>query len=73
MKKTATVLVSLLACFMVATLAIAIWQPSGWGPWWMVPLGFGFVTLIVGFRVLLQRAEDRTRRLDAELDRLENS
>ncbi|MGD8215175.1 hypothetical protein [Aestuariimicrobium sp. Y1814] len=72
MNRTLAVLVSLLVAFMVTTVVIAIWQDSlGWGWWWVVPLGGGFVLLVLAFRVVLQRAQDRAHLLDAELDRLE--
>ena len=72
MKKLVFILVTLLALFMVATVIIAVWQQSlGWGWWWVVPLGAGFVVLVIVFRVLMQHADDRAQLLDAELDRLE--
>lgn len=72
MKKIVVPLVTLLVIFMIATVVIAVWQESlGWGWWWVVPVGGGFVLLVMGFRVVLQLADDRAQRLDAELDRLE--
>lgn len=72
MKRVVTVLITVLALFMAATVVIAVWQEDlGWGWWWAVPLGGGFVLLIIGFRLIIQRLEEANRRRDAELDRLE--
>ncbi|MBO1031048.1 hypothetical protein IPV09_06825 [Tessaracoccus sp. SD287] len=72
MNRIVVTLVTLLSLFMIATVIIAVWQQSlGWGWWWVVPLGAGFVALVIVFRVLMQRADDRAQLLDAELDRLE--
>ena len=72
MNRIVVTLVTLLSLFMIATVNIAVWQQSlGWGWWWVVPLGAGFVALVIVFRVLMQRADDRAQLLDAELDRLE--
>ncbi|SDL82221.1 hypothetical protein [Tessaracoccus oleiagri] len=65
-------LVTLLSVFMVATVVIAVWQESiGWGWWWAIPLGAVFVLAVIGFRLVIQRADERARLRDAELDRLE--
>jgi cadmium resistance protein CadD (predicted permease) len=64
-----TILVSVLVVFMVATFVVAVWQERlGWGWWWTVHVGGGFVALIIGFRVLVQRAQDDAERADRELD-----
>lgn len=63
------ILVPLLALFMLATVVIALIQDSvEWGWWWAVPIGGGFVVVIIGFRLLVQRASEETERLDRELD-----
>lgn len=68
----AWVLGALITIFMVGTVAIAIWQESiGWGWWWTLPLGALFVAGLIGFRLLMQRADEKARLRDAELDRLE--
>ena len=68
-KRLTTILVVLLAIFMVATVIIAIWQgPMGWGWWWTLPLGGGFVLVVLGFRLVIQKMEEENRRRDAELD-----
>lgn len=68
-KRAMTILVSLLAVFMVATVVVAVWQERfGWGWWWTVPVGGGFLTLVIGFRVLVQRAQAAADRADRELD-----
>lgn len=65
-------LVTLLSVFMVATVVIAVWQESiGWGWWWAIPLGAVFVLAVIGFRLVIQRADERARLRDAELDLLE--
>lgn len=67
-----SVLVWILALFMVATVFVAVFQESiGWGWWWVLPVGAGFVALIIGFRLAVQRAGERAERLDAELDAAE--
>lgn len=71
MRPITWVLVTLIAIFMVGTVAIAIWQESiGWGWWWTLPLGALFVAGLIAFRLVIQRAEERARLRDAELDRL---
>ncbi|MBK7822678.1 MAG: hypothetical protein IPJ61_16835 [Tessaracoccus sp.] len=63
------ILVSILAVFMVATVVVAVWQEQlGWGWWWAVPVGAGFVALIIGFRVVVQRAQEAAERADREFD-----
>lgn len=70
MRPITWVLVTLIAIFMVGTVAIAIWQESiGWGWWWTLPLGALFVAGLIAFRLVIQRAEERARLRDAELDR----
>lgn len=62
-------LTALIVVFMIGTLVVAIWQEDlGWGWWWAVPVGGGFVLAILGFRVLVQRAQEAERREDAEDD-----
>ena len=68
-KRLMTILVSILAAFMVATVVVAVWQERlGWGWWWAVPVGGGFVALVIGFRVLVQRSQEAAERADRELD-----
>ncbi len=63
------VLIPLLALFMLATVIIALAQDDiGWGWWWAVPIGGGFVIALIGFRLLVQRAAEEAERLDRELD-----
>ncbi|MDF1487145.1 hypothetical protein [Tessaracoccus caeni] len=58
-------LTALIVVFMIGTLVVAIWQEDlGWGWWWAVPVGGGFVLAILGFRVLVQRAQEAERRED---------
>lgn len=65
-------LVALLAMFMAATVAVAFWQERlGWGWWWAVPVGGVFVVAIIGFRVLVQRAQEAAERADREADEAE--
>ena len=67
-----TILVSILAAFMVATVVVAVWQERlGWGWWWAVPVGGGFLLLIIGFRVLVQRSQEAAERADREADEAE--
>lgn len=69
MKVLAGALIALIVGFMISTVIIAVFQGAiGWGWWWAVPIGAGFVLAIVGFRLLIQHVEERTRTLDAELD-----
>lgn len=64
-KRLMAILVSILVVFMVATLAVALWQEEmGWGWWWAVPVGGGFVLLVIGFRLLVQRSQDAADRAD---------
>ena len=64
-----TILVSILVVFMVATVVVAVWQERlGWGGWWTGPVGGGFVALVIGFRVLVQRSQEAAERADRELD-----
>ncbi|HMQ64906.1 MAG TPA: hypothetical protein PJ992_01340 [Arachnia sp.] len=68
-KRLMTILVSILVVFMVATVVVAVWQERlGWGWWWAVPVGGGFVALVIGFRVLVQRSQEAAERADRELD-----
>ncbi len=65
-------LVTLLALFMIATVVVALWQEDfKWGWWWAVPVGGGFLLLIIGFRVLVQRAQEAAERADREADEAE--
>lgn len=74
MKPVVIVLVTLLGLFMVGTVFIAVFQDSiGWGWWWTLPVGAGFVAAILGFRVLVQKLDEQARRQDAELDALEQA
>lgn len=60
---------ALIVVFMISTIIVAVWQESiGWGWWWAVPVGGGFLLAILGFRVLVQRAQEAERREDAEDD-----
>ena len=44
---------------------VAVWQDDiGWGWWWAVPVGGSFVLAILGFRLLVQRAQEAERRED---------
>lgn len=62
-------LTALIVVFMIGTIIVAVWQESiGWGWWWAVPVGGGFLLAILGFRVLVQRAQEAERREDAEDD-----
>lgn len=64
-----TILVSILVVFMIATVVVAVWQERlVWGWWWAVPVGGGFVALVIGFRVLVQRSQEAAERADRELD-----
>lgn len=57
---------AILAVFMVATVVVAIWQEKlGWGWWWAVPVGGGFLAVVVGFRILVQRSQEAADRADA--------
>ena len=68
-KRLMTILVSILVVFMVATVVVAVWQERlGWGWWWTVPVGGGFVALVIGFRVLVQRSQEAAELADRELD-----
>ena len=68
-KRLMTILVSILVVFMIATVVVAVWQERlGWGWWWAVPVGGGFVALVIGFRVLVQRSQEAAERADRELD-----
>lgn len=68
-RRLVTVLVVLLVLFMVATLAVALWQEDfNWGWWWTLPVGAGFLILVVGFRLLIQRAGESAERADREAD-----
>lgn len=58
-RRLVTILVIVLALFMAATVAVALWQEEmGWGWWWAVPVGGGFVALMIGFRLLVQRSQE---------------
>ena len=60
---------ALIVVFMIGTVIVALWQDDiGWGWWWAVPGGGGFILAILGFRVLVQRAQEAERREDAEDD-----
>ncbi|HMR49845.1 MAG TPA: hypothetical protein PKE40_11250 [Arachnia sp.] len=64
-----TALTVLIVVFMIGTVVVAVWQEDlGWGWWWAVPVGGGFVLAILGFRLLVQRAQEAERREDAEED-----
>lgn len=67
LKPAIVALVALIVVFMIATVVIALTQEDiGWGWWWAVPLGGGFIAAIVGFRVLIQRAQEAADRADRE-------
>jgi hypothetical protein len=52
---------------------VAVWQERlGWGWWWAVPVGGGFVALVIGFRVVVQRSQEAAERADRELDQLDH-
>ena len=62
-----TALSVLIGVFMIGTVVVAVWQEDlGWGWWWAVPVGGGFVLAILGFRLLVQRAQEAERREDIE-------
>ena len=68
-RRLVVTLVTMLSLFMVATVVVAIWQEDfNWGWWWTVPVGGGFVALVIGFRVLVQRSQEAAERADRELD-----
>ena len=68
-KRAVVALIVLIVVFMIGTVTIAVTQESiGWGWWWAVPLGGAFIAAIVGFRVLIQRAQEAADRIDRELD-----
>ena len=72
-KRLIVALIALLVVFMLGTVVIALGQDDiAWGWWWAVPLGGAFVAAIVGFRVLVQRAQEASERADRELDRLDH-
>lgn len=65
-RRLVAVLVAILAVFMIATVVVAIWQEDlGWGWWWAVPVGGGFLAVVVGFRILVQRSQEAADRADA--------
>lgn len=69
MKPLHVVIFTAIGLFMFATVMIAIWQEDiGWGWWWVLPLGAGFVAAVIGFRLLIQRSEEAARRADEEWD-----
>jgi len=60
-----TALTVLIVVFMIGTVIVAVWQDDiGWGWWWAVPVGGSFVLAILGFRLLVQRAQEAERRED---------
>ncbi len=68
-RRLVTALTVLIVVFMIGTVVVAVWQEDlGWGWWWAVPVGGGFVLAILGFRLLVQRAQEAERREDAEED-----
>lgn len=68
-RRLVTSLVVLLSLFMVATVVVALWQEDlGWGWWWAVPVGGVFLVAIIGFRVLVQRAQEAAELADREAD-----
>ncbi|AQP46247.1 hypothetical protein BW730_00305 [Tessaracoccus aquimaris] len=68
-RRLVVTLVTLLSLFMVATVVVAIWQEDfNWGWWWTVPVGGGFLLLIIGFRVLVQRSQEAAERADLLAD-----
>ncbi len=69
MRRIGVVVAVLLALFVLGTVFVALFQDSiGWGWWWTLPVGAGFVLAVLGFRVLAQRVDEHTRALDARLD-----
>ena len=70
-RRLVVTLVTLLSLFMVATVVVAIWQEDfNWGWWWTVPVGAGFLLVIIGFRILVQRSQEAAERADREADAL---
>ena len=68
-RRLVVTLVTLLSLFMVATVVVAIWQEDfNWGWWWTVPVGAGFLLVIIGFRILVQRSQAAAERADREAD-----
>ncbi len=68
-RRLVVTLVTLLSLFMVATVVVAIWQEDfNWGWWWTVPVGAGFLLVIIGFRILVQRSQEAAERADREAD-----
>lgn len=63
-----TTLVVALMLFMVATVVVALFQEDlGWGWWWAVPVGGGFIAAMWGFRLLVQRSQEAAERADRQL------
>lgn len=61
----------LLSLFTAATVVVAVWQEDfNWGWWWAVPVGGGFLLLIIGFRCS-SSAPRRWRVADREADEAE--
>lgn len=70
-RRLVVTLVTLLSLFMVATVVVAIWQEDfNWGWWWTVPVGAGFLLVIIGFRILVQRSQEAAERADREAEAL---
>lgn len=64
-RRLVTALTVLIVVFMIGTVIVAVWQDDiGWGWWWAVPVGGSFVLAILGFRLLVQRAQEAERRED---------
>ncbi|SHI93423.1 hypothetical protein SAMN02745244_01364 [Tessaracoccus bendigoensis DSM 12906] len=68
-RRLVAALVTLLTLFMVATVIVAIWQEDfNWGWWWVVPVGALFLVVIIGFRILVQKAQEAAERADREAE-----
>ncbi len=64
-RRLVTALTVLIVVFMIGTVIVAVWQDDiGWGWWWAVPVGGSLVLAILGFRLLVQRAQEAERRED---------
>lgn len=68
------VLTGFLIVYMVATVALAVFQGSmPWRWWWTVPVGGGFIVIAMAFRILVQRSVEAAERADREADAAEST
>lgn len=73
-RRVVMALIFLLVLYMVVTLGFALAQGSmRWDWWWAVPVGIVFITIVLTFRILMQKSLEAAERADREAEAAEEA